>query len=347
MNIYKNFLHFILFLIITIILIEVSATILLKIDFFEKRTHSFLTKEYTEIINNKELNLKKNFSSEMKGWTIFTDKNRLRVVKKNFNHNLYDENEKIVFIGDSVPFGYGVNYQDSIPGNFSKYNLNLTSINAAVPSYTFKQSVDKYINEFKNIKKIKYVYLSNFNPLDLYLMFGKNWNEEINWSNHINYLANDLFFFKYKKIPVWGNISSFSILRKIYVIYFFKSQVDSDNSINTESDKKLSTYIYDQLNRLHKNLDKDTILILVPVLSPIQFIKNNSFNKLDKKRLKIINLTNNEIKNFKKKNVIYLDLYKILNLFEAKDLFIDDCCHLTPFASAKISEKLNNIIDNK
>ncbi len=346
MNLIKNFLRFTLFLFITIVLIEITSAILLKIDFFEKRNHTFLTKEYTEIINDNELNLKKNFfTNKNKDWEVFTDKNRLRVEEENFNHDLFSNNEKIVFIGDSVPFGFGVNYKDSIPGSFSEYNLNLISINAAVPSYTFKQSVDKYIKEFKSIKKIKYIYLSNFNPLDLYLMFGAKWNEDINWSNHVSYLSEDLFFFKYKKIPLWGDINFFSILRKIYIVYFFKSKNYFDNSRNYETDLKFSNYINNQLNRLYKNIDLNTKLILSPTISPLYFVEEDDLNKVDKERLKVLNLINYEIKNFKKKNVIYLDLHKVFHSFESKDLFIDNCCHLTPFASSKIAEKLSSIVN--
>ena len=344
MNLLKNILRLLLFLLITVILIEFTATILLKIDFFEKKSHSFLTMKFTEITKNEELNLKKNFSFNEDGWQIYTDKNRLRVNEKDFNHNLSDNNKKIIFIGDSVPFGYGVDYKDSIPGNFSKFNSDLLSINASVPSYTFTQSVDKYIKEFKNIKKIKYVYLSSFNPLDLYVMFGKNWSEKINWSNHVNYLSKDLFFFKYKRIFLWGDINFFSILRKIYIVYFFKSDQFLVNSRDNESDKRLKNYINAQLNRLHDNLDKNSILILTPILSPLQFKKNDDFNNIDNQRLEVINLMNNEIKNFKKKNIIYFDSYEILNLYNPNDLFIDDCCHLTPFASYKIAENLNYIV---
>ena len=72
---------------------------------------------------------------------------------------------KVIFLGDSVPFGWGVNYEDSIPGAFEKINKKFTVINAAVPSYTIKQSVDKFIEELKDVKNINYIYISNFNEI--------------------------------------------------------------------------------------------------------------------------------------------------------------------------------------
>ena len=34
-----------------------------------------------------------------------------------------------------------------------------------------------------------------------------------------------------------------------------------------------------------------------------------------------------------------------LNSFNAKDLFIDECCHLTPFSALVIAKNLNKLID--
>ena len=167
---------------ICIVLLEFMTTVALKFKIFKSFNHSFLTFNFTEITNDNSLNLKKNVSLK-EDISIFTDINRLRVKKENFNHNLNDNSNKIIFLGDSVPFGWGVNYEDSIPGNFEKINKKFTVINAAVPSYNFKQSVDKFIEEFKNVKNINYIYISNFNPLDLYLMFGERWDESLNWSN--------------------------------------------------------------------------------------------------------------------------------------------------------------------
>ena len=131
-------------ILICIIFIECLTTIALKLNTFKNFNHPFLTFSFTEITNSNFLNLKKNISLK-EDISIFTDINRLRVREEAFNHNLNDNSNKIIFLGDSVPFGWGVNYEDSIPGAFEKINKKFTVINAAVPSYTIKQSVDKFI----------------------------------------------------------------------------------------------------------------------------------------------------------------------------------------------------------
>lgn len=62
-------------------------------------------------------------------------------------------------------------------------------------------------------------------------------------------------------------------------------------------------------------------------------IKSNGINKI-----------NNSLKLYNNNNFIYFDVIEILNSFTDQDLFIDDCCHLTPFSGLKIAENLNKLI---
>lgn len=334
---------YIIITLICVVLLEFVTTVALKFKIFKNFDNSFLTFNFTEITNDNSLNLKKNVSLK-EDISIFTDINRLRVKKENFNHNLNDNSNKIIFLGDSVPFGWGVNYEDSIPGNFEKINKKFTVINAAVPSYTFKQSVDKFIEEFKNVKNINYIYISNFNPLDLYQMFGERWDESLNWANHPEYFAEDIFFYKYTSLPIWGEISIFKVLRKIHVIKFFEIPKNIIYERNSDTDKKFIKYIINELERLSKNIHEDTIVIFTPIVSPLNFYKGNLEDKINNERLDLINKVNNSLKLYNKNNFIYFDIIETLNSFNEQDLFIDDCCHLTPFSSLKIAQNLNKLI---
>ena len=328
---------------ICIVLLEFMTTVALKFKIFKNFNHSFLTFNFTEITNNNILNLKKNVSLK-EDISIFTDINRLRVKKENFNHNLNDNSNKIIFLGDSVPFGWDINYEDSIPGNFEKINKKFTVINAAVPSYTFKQSVDKFIEEFKNVKNINYIYISNFNPLDLYQMFGERWDESLNWANYQKIFTEDIFFYKYTSLPIWGEISIFKVLRKIHVIKFFEIPENIIYQRNSDTDKKFIKYIINELERLSKNIHEDTIVIFTPIVSPLNFYKGNLEDKINNERLDLINKVNNSLALYNKNNFIYFDIIETLNSFNEQDLFIDDCCHLTPFSGLKIAENLNKLI---
>ena len=340
----RNIYLYSVIILICIIFIECLTTIALKFKIFRNFNHSFVTFDFTEITNSNFLNLKKNISLK-EDISIFTDTNRLRVREEDFNHNLNDNSNKVIFLGDSVPFGWGVNYEDSIPGAFEKINKKFTVINAAVPSYTIKQSVDKFIEELKDVKNINYIYISNFNPLDLYLMFGKKWDESLNWSNHNDYLAHDIFFYKYKNLPIWGEISLFKVLRKIHVVKFFERPKNIIYERNSDTDKKFIMFFINQLERLSKNVDENTVIIFVPIMSPLNFHKNALEDEINNQRLNLINKVNNSLKLYNKNNFIYFDTIEKLNSFNEKDLFIDECCHLTPFSALEIAKNLNKLID--
>jgi len=326
-----------------------GSFLILKLNFINEKIHTYLTHNYVEVLSDKNINLKKNVNSKIDDWVIYTDKNRLRVNSQNFNHNLKENVSKIIFIGDSVTFGYGVDYNESIPGIIQNLNSSLLSVNAAVPSYSIVQSVEKFEKEFKYVKNIKYVFLKIYNPTDMYLMFGKKWSKELNWFNHLNFLNKDKFIYKYTNLPIWGEINFFKILRKIHIMYFFKTSEYNDNKRDRSSDLRFTNHIKDELNKLTSLLNNDTILILTPVVSPYiinENLKSEKITDIEKSRIEIINLFNSQLLSFKKQNVIFFDTIKILKQNNKKDLFIDECCHLSQLGSEIISQNLHIMLKN-
>lgn len=333
-----------LFIIILIFFLELSSLIFLKLKIFKNFEHSNLTFDFTEIDTNNLMNLKKNIAINTK-INIFTDENKLRVKENGYQTNLDNENPKIVFIGDSVPFGWGLNYSDSIPGHLEKLNNTYQIINASVPSFTPAQSTEKFLNEFSKVKNIKYVYISNFNPVDLYLLFGEKWNNKINWSNYINFLSEDLFFFKYKTFPLWGEINLFKIMRKIYVLKFFEMPANKTYKRTLESDDMIINLYINQLKEIKEIKEKNIKFIFTPILTPIH-LKNdlNLLNNFEKNRIDLINKINLNIKNYEHTDFVFLDLVSIMQDYNVSDIFIDDCCHLSSKGSEIIAKKLNQTI---
>ena len=84
--------------------------------------------DFTEKTNDGRMfTLKKNFNhnqseiyeGEKKNWQIYTSEERIRVgTSKKIN----TKNEIFLFLGDSVPFGWGVDYENSLPFYFQKLN---------------------------------------------------------------------------------------------------------------------------------------------------------------------------------------------------------------------------------
>ena len=135
LKIFKNLISAIIFF---IFLLEIVAYSLSKFD----NTEMFNIRSFTEKTNDKRLyTLKKNFFSNeteldgtnTKDWEIYTSENGFRIGK---NDKIKLKKDKFIFIGDSVPFGWGLNHDQTLPFFFQKMNQELTVLNGAIPSYS-------------------------------------------------------------------------------------------------------------------------------------------------------------------------------------------------------------------
>lgn len=190
---------FLNFFSIVIVLFLISDLILSKYtNLFEIRKDCF---EYIKIKKgNKNFytySLKKNcFAYEHKGRTpsykVFTNDDGHRFSN---NKNKKSDN-KVIFLGDSFTYGFGVNYDESITGQISKKVGNKYDIlNFGVPGYSpsinfFK--LKEYIARNKNIKITKIFYLlditdvhdesnrwMNISGIDQPVIINENINKEI------------------------------------------------------------------------------------------------------------------------------------------------------------------------
>lgn len=123
---------------------------------------------YTKITKNDKAyytyDLKKNcFAFEHKGTTpsykVYTDSNGLRVEK---NKKTRSKN-KVIFLGDSFTYGFGVNYENSLPGLISKKTKNEYDVlNFGVPGYSPSKNyynLKKFLKNNENIKISKVFYI--------------------------------------------------------------------------------------------------------------------------------------------------------------------------------------------
>ena len=137
---------FIFLIIFSIFLIESVA---IGLSFFDN-TEMFNIRLFTEKTGDDRLyTLKKNFFSKeteidgikKKDWEIYTSEDRFRIGK---NSKINMKKDKFIFIGDSVPFGWGLNYNETLPFFFQEINSDLTVLNGAIPSYSLNQSVERF-----------------------------------------------------------------------------------------------------------------------------------------------------------------------------------------------------------
>ena len=164
----KKILNFLIFFLLILIFFLIS-------DFFlSKNTRLFHVKKdcfkYLKLqINNKDYysyELEKNcFAIEHKSvapsYNVFTDNLGNRVAKNKLKNK--EKKDKILFLGDSFTYGFGVNYEDSVPGKIDKKTNEIYEIvNFAMPGYSPSINLFKLNNYLKRsnnvtIKKVFYI----------------------------------------------------------------------------------------------------------------------------------------------------------------------------------------------
>ena len=336
----KNSLFYVIIIIILISLIEIISYGILK--FYSVDTDLFSIHEYTEKTNDERLvTLKKNYDKYYKNenMSVITSSYRTRISsKKNRLKKIDDKNNlKILFLGDSVPFAYGVDAEDSIPYLFQKNNNNYIAINGAIPSYSLAQSVARFKIEFKDIKNLKYVYLQIYDPATQYGNLGYKWKEGDNWTKKSDQILRTYNFIDLN-LPFYGEPYFYIFIKKLIVRKKFDLPFFEPSS---ESDKKYKKHIKKELNKLYQEInDIDAKLIIAPVTIPSHAVNNKNFY-----HLRAVNMLNDVLKDFSKKNVIFFDTISILKK-GSENNFIDNCCHLSKKGAEVVSSHLSTVLIN-
>ena len=326
-------------LIIFILLVEFISFFLNKFD----NTEIFKTRIFTEKTNDGRMfTLKKNFNhnqseiyeGEKKNWQIYTSEERIRV---GTSKNIDTKNDIFLFLGDSVPFGWGVDYENSLPFYFQKLNQNLNVINGAIPSYSLNQAVERFFIEFKDYKNLKYVYLQIYDPAPIYALLGDKWETEDNWVTLHKYIFRENKIIDLS-IPLYGELYFQKFLKK--KIYRIKIKKLKQINTSQKSEFKYLKHIDDNINRIYNYLNERGVkLILTPIIVP-----NKSFENLDNQNKKSIILLNKTFENFAINNE-GVEFFKISDklIFDSKN-FIDKCCHLSEKGASLMAKELNKLI---
>jgi len=92
-------------------------------------------------------------------------------------------NKLLCNLGDSVPFGFNINYEETysyfLQKDFDIDNLNITVINAGVPSYNLRQSFDRL--RYDILSKNWYpevITIEAANDISLLTFYRERWNPD-------------------------------------------------------------------------------------------------------------------------------------------------------------------------
>jgi len=93
----------------------------------------------------------------------------------------------IAFLGDSVPFGFGVRDEHSLPSQFAnKIKLKGETyhvLNAGVPAYTMWQSIDRLREDIVPFYHPSLIVLHAANDVSLVTYFQSDWTPSVTWKN--------------------------------------------------------------------------------------------------------------------------------------------------------------------
>ncbi|MBF0423263.1 MAG: hypothetical protein HQL73_09755 [Magnetococcales bacterium] len=295
---------------------------------------TFSIRGFTERVNDDRIiTMKQNHYVELikENWTIQTDGERLRIPPGNTLHDIRSNQPKFIFIGDSVPFGWGVNAENSLPFLFSEKRKELIVLNASIPSYSLGQAVARLRSEFVNLTHLSYIYLQIYDPASQYGLFGSRWEENDNWTTmmirytNLCYIPGTSFFY-------------FSNFFKVANILFQRCPI----APGVESDQRYRSYLRKQLHEAAEISHRsNAILIVAPVTIPRNASALDIRSHAHRRAINIINKI--MLDGAEKYKYKFFDTRQILT---EDDDFIDLCCHLSKKGSEKVAHALSEYVSH-
>lgn len=311
----------------------------------------FNIRMFSEFVDDDRLvTLKKNFTGKQDYWRVDTDANRFRIgVNRYFN-----DRENFVFLGDSVPFGWGVDADKNVPSKFyeliagrlgSRYGV----INAAIPSYSLYQAVKRYQLEIDGKFPVKYVILQIYDPATNFACLGRKWDKKACWTSK-NTLASfksmlkahgRLERFMYKYSFTYHSLYSFAAKRKASQSPL-PALLDLNDKEAFDFFEKENYAVLEELNSLLSKRNVVFIILPVNTIKSIHDFKGQELLSLSlsaKATLAATDKLNQVLKKFalSHKNVYYFDITGYFDKSDKKRLFIDNC-HLSEEGARKQAE---------
>lgn len=317
----------------------------------------FNIKPFTKFVDDDRLvTNKKNYSDKVtcgavKGWEVKIDSQGFRIGTNEYSQ----DRASIVFLGDSVPFGYCVSGEQSVPSRFyslikNRYSAKYGVINAAIPAYSLYQALKRYEYEIDGKFPVKYVILQIFDPVTQFAIWGEKWNEKICWMSNNTQLSfkdvanyqNHKHYLLYKYSFIYRSIYS-AILK--YKLVFGKNSVSPFDITDREGldyfEQKNLSILGEFYARLKKN---NIVLIILPVnpSRPYNAYRSDELLRLPSVHRSILFIAekfNEMLFRFaaSHKDVYYLDVAGYFDRIGRNAMFIDDC-HLTDKGARRQAE---------
>ena len=257
----------------------------------------------------------------------------------------------IVFIGDSVPFGYGVESHNSVPSILSEIlhdkGKDVNVINAAIPSYSLDQAVHRYKYEISGKFPVDVVILQIFDPASQFSRLGREWDVSINSATYTRRCRR-------KGILPPGSFLQYSALYYLYWKYLSPHSPPLEYKLDPNDFEAITKYtnsINHSLDILYREAEGIKAILILPITVP-----RKTRPTLPIQFGTAIKICNQVMFKYaqSKPRVYFLDTLELFDFFEDKSVFIDPICHLSPRGArlqadfiAEVLSKLKNTNNHK
>jgi lysophospholipase L1-like esterase len=113
--------------------------------------------------------------------------------------NSTDTRPLICVMGDSVPFGSGVDDEHTFPALLQSIlndrNLKYSVLNGGVPSYNLRQALDRWAVEVKPNWKCAIIVLHSVNDVSQILKFKERWTPDVTWADREAFGLSAIMFY--------------------------------------------------------------------------------------------------------------------------------------------------------
>ena len=276
----------------------------------------------------------KNVETTVFGKKVFLDEHGYRVPSKNY---IYDNKpKKIIFIGDSVLFGSGVNEEETFVGKLRKANEDILFVNAGIIGNDISEILT---DTKKNYELFNDGYFFVILTLDDIIHSEKDVVIDDEIEGEINFIQ------KYKKNYLLSKINLF-LRTKSYTYIWVKGIATKPSeryfleSFNHYGEEKKMNFFINKIDEINsfKNLKKiDMTFIIIPYEYQTRNQCEERFLLPQKKMMKI----------FKEKKITFINLTKkFCNYSNPKKLYLNyDPVHLSVEGHRLVFKSINKSIN--
>lgn len=306
----------------------------------------FNVRGFTQRVNDQRfVTIKPNFTFTVdegwgvKPWTLSTD-------AWGFRKGTYVTDPtcaSIGFIGASVPFGWGVADNASLPSKLFNRIKALGDrrcvFNAAVPSYALSQTIARYQIEIYKKFNVQTLYLQLLDPTSQLLALGAKWQPEANWTNFPAYGV-DL------QSTSWSKYSAtLTILDNALRSFGWRSSqagfVEEFSPDDQVTLKRFEQFLQSELERLHSLAVQAGVhrFVFASFAAPREARNAKWYSE---GRKVAINAYNSALRDFAAAHPDsrYLDMQSLLDQYPDAEVYVNSCCHLTERGNDIVAQAL-------